>query len=425
MNMYRSTVWMALGLMAMVAVPANAATTAYTDETPFRGQLSNPVAENFEGPAWDPVRSGGGVVNAADSITSLGITWSSGDQITTSAGAGRSGYGLYSYLHGIPDSIIGHADSTLYALGVWVVTNTPYAKINLILDDTDVVDFGDLPIGSQYVFLGVISTTGFTMFEIRETEGTAGDQKFIFVDDVTVSGDAAVVNQPPIANAGSDQHVPEGTLVTLDGTQSIDLDDGIDTYQWSQANGSLAVLLTDASSDSPSFTAPPVDASGAALVFTLTVTDNGGLQDSDQVVVNVLNTGAGNHPPTADAGVDQTVNEGEPVSLDGSGSEDPDDGIKAYQWQQLAGSAVTLSDPADPLPALTAPTVDAAGDVLVFELTVEDNGGLIGTDQVSVLVSDIPDSGTTPPSTDGAGTSPSDNGGSGGGCFVSAIGLRN
>lgn len=420
MNLYRSIVWMALCLMAMVAASANAATTAYTDEALFLGQLSNPVVEDFEGPAWNPVRSTVGVVNAADSITSLGITWSSSDQVTTSTGAGRSGYGIYSYLHGIPDSIVGHADSTLYAVGVWVVTNTPYAKINLILDDTDVVDFGDVPIGNQYLFLGVITTSGFTTFEIREMEGTAGDQKFIFVDDVTVSGNAAVVNQPPIANAGIDQSVSEGTLVMLDGTQSIDLDDGIDTYQWVQAGGSPTVLMSDASADMPSFTAPQVGQQGAALVFTLTVTDNGGLQDADQVVVNILDsvqdTVPANQPPAADAGIDQTIDEGEPVTLDGSGSSDPDDGIDTFAWQQVAGIPVDLTGPTDPMPTFIAPAVDAAGDVLVFELSVQDTGGLIGTDRVSVLVNDVLPAKTPAPATD-AGS------GGGGGCFISSIGM--
>jgi hypothetical protein len=416
MNLYRTAFLMALGL-AVFATTSNAALTSYTDETVFLEQLGNAVSEDFDGPSWDPVRSTPGVVNAADSVTSLGITWTSSDQVTTGTGAGRSGYGIYSYSHGIPDSIVGHADGALFAVGIWVVTNTPFAKINLILDHTDVVDFNDVAIGNQYVFLGVIATSGFTTFEIREMEGTAGDQKFIFVDDVTVSGNAAIVNQPPKADAGMDQSVAEGDTVVLDGTQSFDLDDGINTYQWFQASGSPTVLLSDASADMPNFNAPQVDQQGAALVFTLTVTDNGGLQDSDQVVVNVLDnvqdTAPGNQPPVADAGVDQTIDEGGQAALDGSGSSDPDDGIDTFEWQQVAGTPVDLNGPTDPMPRFLAPTVDAAGDVLVFELTVQDIGGLIATDRVSVVVENVPD-GTTAPSADGAS--------GGGGCFVSSIG---
>jgi len=50
-------------------------------------------------------------------------------------------------------------------------------------------------------------------------------------------------------------------------------------------------------------------------------------------------------PPTANAGVDQTVLEKSKVILDGSNSFDPDDGIESYLWKQVAGPAVTYSDP--------------------------------------------------------------------------------
>lgn len=415
MNMYRTALLMAIGL-AVFTVTSNAAVTPYTDENVFLGRLSNAVTEDFDGPSWDPVRSTPFVVNAADSVTSQGITWTSSDQVTTSTGAGRSGYGIYAYRHGIPDSIVGHADGTLFAVGAWVVTNTPFAKIEFILNNTEVVDFKDVPIGNQYVFLGVIATSGFSTFEIRETEGAAGDQKFIFVDDVTVSGDAAVVNQPPIANAGSDQNVPEGAAVLLNGAQSIDLDDGINTYDWVQTSGSPTVILSNASNPSPGFTAPQVDGPGTSLVFTLTVTDHGGGQDSDQVVVNVLDSASGNQPPNADAGVDQTIDEGGQVVLDGSGSSDPDDGIDTFHWQQIAGTPVDLTDPAGAMSSLSAPAVGAGGDILIFELTVRDLGGLIGTDRVNVVVNDVPDSPPAPSTGTGSG-----GGGGGGGCFVSSI----
>jgi hypothetical protein len=93
--------------------------------------------------------------------------------------------------------------------------------------------------------------------------------------------------------------------------------------------------------------------------------------------------------PIADAGPDQTVNEGDTVMLDGSNSSDPDDGIASYLWTQLpGGTTVTLSDPTAAQPTFVTPPVDATTMVLTFQLTVTDNGGLQNTDEISVAIND-------------------------------------
>ena len=52
---------------------------------------------------------------------------------------------------------------------------------------------------------------------------------------------------------------------------------------------------------------------------------------------------AGPLPPVAEAGPDQTVAVGAGVSLDGSGSRDPNGDQLTYQWTQTAGPSVSLS----------------------------------------------------------------------------------
>jgi hypothetical protein len=80
--------------------------------------------------------------------------------------------------------------------------------------------------------------------------------------------------------------VDESTSVALDGTASTDPDGVIASYSWMQTAGT-PVSLDDASSATPSFMAPPVDAGTISLVFELTVTDDENANDTDTVSINV------------------------------------------------------------------------------------------------------------------------------------------
>jgi hypothetical protein len=83
--------------------------------------------------------------------------------------------------------------------------------------------------------------------------------------------------------------VLEKSTVTLDGSNSFDLDDGIASYRWKQVAGQ-SVTFSDPTSVRPTFKAPDFDdSSDKPLVFELIVTDNGGLQSSDSTTVSVSN----------------------------------------------------------------------------------------------------------------------------------------
>lgn len=186
-------------------------------------------------------------------------------------------------------------------------------------------------------------------------------------------------NQPPVAVAGPDQVVLEGNRVFLDGSQSFDPDGGISRYQWSQVSGTR-VNLENANTARASFTAPSVSTFG--LVFRLTVVDQGGLTASEEMLVTINAAG----PPVADAGADQTVQNGDPVQLDATGSAANGSQIVGVQWEQISGPPVSLSDPTNPTPIFTAPAVPPEGALLTFEVTVENAQGRFDSDTVEVRV---------------------------------------
>ena len=88
-------------------------------------------------------------------------------------------------------------------------------------------------------------------------------------------------NIDPVANAGPSQTVEIGSLVTMDGSSSVDPDGTIESYSWTQTAGET-VALSSTSQATVSFTAPStVD----SLSFTLTVADNDGSSASATIYV--------------------------------------------------------------------------------------------------------------------------------------------
>ncbi|MDP8209583.1 MAG: T9SS type A sorting domain-containing protein [Candidatus Stygibacter australis] len=86
--------------------------------------------------------------------------------------------------------------------------------------------------------------------------------------------------------------------------------------------------------------------------------------------------------PVADAGIDQVVRDGETITLDGSGSYDPDDDVITYIWTAPAG--ITLNNAAAEMPTFIAPEVNNDIDY-TFTLVVSD-GEQTDSDQVVVTV---------------------------------------
>jgi hypothetical protein len=190
-------------------------------------------------------------------------------------------------------------------------------------------------------------------------------------------------NEPPHAIAGTDQTVDEGVVVTIDGSLSLDIDDGISSYLWTQI-GVPAVTLSNPASSKPTFIAPNVGPDGVSLTFILTVADFGGLQSTDSCIVNISWQ---NEPPTAVVTPDYLETTEETlVTLDGSTSTDSDDGIASYLWTQIEGDPVSLSNPTSAVTTFTAPKTESFDKNIELKLTVTDHGGLKGTTDSSVYV---------------------------------------
>lgn len=218
------------------------------------------------------------------------------------------------------------------------------------------------------------NTPGVAATYSGQTGGPGGDPNVgaprLIVTATTLGG-----NIPPVADAGPDQQVSDADeshseLVTLDGSNSLDVDGAIVRYLWTEGPTTLAD------------TAAPMANVNLGLGvhnITLTVEDDEGDMDSDTVVITVSPNPP---PPVADAGPPQEVTqavENQPVnvSLDASGSFDPNNGtIVAYEWFE---DGVTIATG-------VSPTVPLGAGVHTIFVEVEDNAGNRSRDVTFVKV---------------------------------------
>ena len=195
----------------------------------------------------------------------------------------------------------------------------------------------------------------------------------------------SAVNAPPVAVITASSSVVVGTRVQLSAASSTDSNRDALTYRWSllnkpmKATGALAdsaAVLSSATLVNPLFTA---DVAG---VYVLSLVVNDGLVNSEPVTVAVT-ASALNLPPVANAGAEQVVAVGAPVTLSGSASTDPNGDTLTYQWSLTTRpnlSTAALTNPNTVGPTFTP---DLAG-FYVATLTVNDGKG--GTHTSRVLI---------------------------------------
>lgn len=188
-------------------------------------------------------------------------------------------------------------------------------------------------------------------------------------------------NQPPVANAGRDIVItlPQDS-VSLNGSASFDPDNNIHDYAWRALSGPSSPNVHN-----PAGATTNVNGLvEGSYQFELRVTDTDGLFSRDTVQVMVIKGITNNHPPIANAGADQTITlPTDNVTLNGSGSTDPDNNIVSYVWTKISGPSF--------FSIVNANTAQTQATNLVqgnyqFKLTVTDAGGLFSEDTVQINV---------------------------------------
>lgn len=236
----------------------------------------------------------------------------------------------------------------------------------LVLDGH--LSFGDVPAGSTRTSLDT-----FTLLRDRRTPVNSADLVW------EIQGTPVTANTPPVAKAGPDQTVFVGQTVTLDGSQSTDIDGDPLQYRWSLLQvptGSNAALV-DSTAVHPTFL---VDRPGTFIAELIV---NDGTVDSTPDTVSITTQ---NSRPVANAGPDQSVFVGSTVALDGSTSHDADGDPLQYRWSLSAvpaGSTAILLDPNTVQPSFL---VDEPG-TYVAQLIVSD--GLMDSAPDTVSISTV------------------------------------
>jgi len=176
------------------------------------------------------------------------------------------------------------------------------------------------------------SKSGLTVTHVYEKPG-------IYTVTLAVTDDSAAknsttrsslkvfVNDPPVADAGSDQRVSAKESVRFDASKSYDPDGKIISYLWDFGDQS------ETKEKSEPFISHSYEKPGTYSVMLTVKDDSGSSSDTASEQMRVIV----NDPPVADAGEDQWVTAGE-VQFDGSGSRDPDGKIISYLWDFGDGS---------------------------------------------------------------------------------------
>lgn len=161
--------------------------------------------------------------------------------------------------------------------------------------------------------------------------GSAGNfEVTLVVNDGTVDSEpsfttaaiaAPATNEPPTAMPGGPYEGQPGVAIVFDGSLSSDPNGDLLTYFWDFGDGGMG----DGVETTHIYDAPGI------YTVSLTVSD-GEFESPIATTTADVFTPPENRPPEADAGGPYDALVGEPVTLDGTGSFDPDEDVLSYLW---------------------------------------------------------------------------------------------
>lgn len=224
--------------------------------------------------------------------------------------------------------------------------------------------------------------TGTYIFQLTVSDGVnTSEPSFVSI---------AVDNHKPVADAGTDQIVVTGALVSLNGSTSQDSDGDELSYTWTQLFGPEAVSFDDASSATPSFNA----GQSGTYIFQLTVSDGIASSDPSFVSINVSDP-AQNNPINVDAGQTRKSNIGDLQTLNGNLSKSSTVNSKKlrYTWTQKLGPQVKLTGSTKKMKRTFTPTKPGT---YVFSVVASD--GVYTSNESLVVVSVTPSITVSEPS---------------------------
>lgn len=234
--------------------------------------------------------------------------------------------------------------------------------------------------------LGTVGANSHATIDIKARVQSNAPARLTNVADLTngsnkLDSASVTVNVLPSVDAGPDMMVRLGATTTFSDASASDGGGNIVSCEWEATAGGAAVgSFVDPSVLHPTYTAP---STSGPVCLTLTATDEDGGQSSDSFWLNV------NSFPTADAGADKSVDEGQDVLLADANANDADGYIAFYSWDD-GGSGGSFDDPHLLHSVYTAPNIDeCAGEDLTLTLMVTDNLGATGTDELQIHVANI------------------------------------